>query len=399
MSKYTHQLVDAEGQLAQAVSELERDVSQAEEPRLYLDTEFESNRSGTKMCLFQISAGRTSYLIDPLRLRSLESLRPLLADADVEWILHAGLQDVELICNAVRIKSPPALLDTQVAWALLTAEASVSLAYLQFKLLGIRSEKGHQADDWVRRPLQASQLRYAAADVDYLPEMTEQLLDQAAAKGRMEMLYAASYDSLSPEREPPAPLVLSSFRNAWQLSAKSQAGMLFLIDWYNGLSLSERQGAPENKALLSIAGRLPEDVAALSRIKGVPRGVVNEYGRLLVDGLARAAREANTDDFQPIDPPAYGSFEEIRLEAWLAQYRAELSTSLEFAPDFVLPSRLLKRMKSGLEAEGVSGFLESLVGWRREFLLAESQKFCEQNPPGVTTTPREPAAKNSEATI
>jgi len=382
---FTHRLVDSPAELEDAVSDLEGTLDEMRDKnlpaRLYLDTEFESNRSGTKLCLLQISAGKTSYLVDPLRLSKLDSLADVLEEEGVEWVLHAGLQDVVLICDALKVRRPEKLFDTQIAWGMVTAEASVSLAYLQFKILGIRAEKGHQADDWVRRPLQASQLRYAASDVDHLPKMTEELLKMARTPERAAIIFDASKDTLSPVKEPPAPLRLSSFRNAWQLSEKSQAGLRFLMEWYNGLPLEKRKHAPENKVLLSVAGRIPPDVGALSRIKGVSRGVVERYGSQLVAGIKSAVESSKSEDFVPIDPPAYATFDEIRLDSWLAQYRAHLSIHLSFAPELVLPSRLLKRMKAGLEAQGTEGLLESLVGWRRELLLDESEQFCRDLPP------------------
>jgi ribonuclease D len=257
------------------------------------------------------------------------------------------------------------------------------LAYLQFKLLGLRSEKAHQADDWVRRPLQASQLRYAASDVDHLPKMTSLLLEAARENDRVETLYAASHDALHPVKEPPPRLTLSSFRNAWQLSPRSQAALRYLMSWYNELSADERRFAPENKVLLSIASRAPEDLGSLGRIKGVSRGTVNQHGRALVSGLAAAIESAQGSDFVPLDPPPYSTYEEIRLDAWLAALRADLAVSLEFAPEFVLPGRLQKRMKAGLEASGLDGLFEALVGWRKEFLAGPVRRFCETRPPPV----------------
>src|SRR5690606_32234061 len=139
-------LVDTAGALEDALDQLEDSLESQDVPRLCLDTEFESNRSGTKLCLFQISAGNTNFLVDPLRLRDLSPLGDLLSDKSIEWVLHAGLQDVDLITKELRVETPKRLLDTQVAWALLSPEASVSLAYWQFKLLDLRSEKAHQAD-------------------------------------------------------------------------------------------------------------------------------------------------------------------------------------------------------------------------------------------------------------
>lgn len=376
-------LVDTPSALENALDQLEDDLESQDTPRLYLDTEFESNRSGTKLCLLQISAGSANFLIDPLRLKDLSPLGDLLSDKSIEWVLHAGLQDVDLITKDLRVEAPRRLLDTQVAWALLSPEASVSLAYLQFKLLGLRSEKTHQADDWVRRPLQESQLRYAASDVEYLPEMTRLLLLQAEETSRTETLYAASQDTLNPEREPPPPLSLLSFRNAWQLTPKSQAGLRYLMEWYNKLSPSERKRAPDTKALLAVASRCPEDVAALSRIKGVPRSVVGAYGEQIVVGLRQAVAATQKGDFVPLDPPPYATYEELKLDAWLAQYRAHMGISLGFAPELVLPSRLIKRMKEGLLNGGTREFFESLVGWRKDFLLPATETFCEKAPPPV----------------
>lgn len=378
-----YRLVDTSAALDDALDILEDDLEQQDTQRLFLDTEFESNRSGTTLCLLQLSAGGETFLIDPLRLKSLEGLADLLADRAIEWVLHAGLQDVDLITRGMKISPPERLFDTQIAWALLSPESSVSLAYLQFKLLGLRSEKGHQADDWVRRPLQASQLRYAASDVDYLPAMTKLLLDAAHEKGRAEIIYAASKDTLNPLREPPAPLSLSSFRNAWQLSAPSQAALRYLMEWYNGLSASERHKAPETKALLSVAGRCPEDVGALGRIKGVPKALLRDHGATLVAGIKRSVAEAKSGDFVPLDPPPYATYAEIGLDAWLAQYRAELSIELGFAPEFVLPGRLMKRIQAGVCQLGAEGLFESLVGWRRDLLIEKSVQFCETSPPPV----------------
>lgn len=378
-----YRLVDNAAALDTAAHDLKQTLSQSPTPRLYLDTEFESNRSGTKLCLLQLSAGDTIYLVDPLRLRELSALSGVLSEKRTEWVLHAGLQDVELITREFGVSAPHRLFDTQIAWALLGPEASVSLAYLKFKLLGLRSEKGHQADDWVRRPFQESQLRYAASDVEQLPKMTEMLLEKAEVKERIETIYAACHDTLNPEREPPPPLSLSSFRNAWQLSAESQAALRYLMEWYNALPLEERRSAPEPKTLLSIASRSPTDVGSLSRIKGVPRSTVSNHGAALVSGLVRAQRSAKGEDFAPLDPPPYATFGDIRLEAWLFALKSELAISMEFAPELVLPGRLLRRIKDGMEAEGLKGLFESLVGWRKDFLATKVAAFCETSPPPV----------------
>ncbi len=355
------------------------DLSGAEQ--LYVDTEFESNKSGQRLCLLQVSAGRTIYLVDAIKLPRLDALAKVFQSPGVEWILHAGLQDVQLIVEQLRLAPPARLFDTQIAWALVSAENSVSLAYLQFKLLGVRSSKAHQADDWIKRPFSPSQLRYAASDVEHLPRLVERLTALAGQEGRLDLVRQASREALNPIREATPPLRLEAFRNAWQLEARSQAGLTFLIDWYNQLPNDEKRDAPDVKTLLAIASRLPEDIDALGRIKGVARGVVSRHGRRLVTGLASAANNANVEAFTPIDPPPYATFAETRLDAWLGTMRAEVCASLEVSPEFVLPARVLRDLKVDLQRHGAAGISAALSGFRLTLLGPSLTAFCEQHPP------------------
>jgi ribonuclease D len=349
---------------------------------LYLDTEFESVRSGTTLCLLQLSRGDTTFLIDTLRVESLHPLSEVLADAQAEWVLHAGQQDVALLMSRLGLREPPRLFDTQVAWALLGPEYSVSLSYLQYRMLGIRSGKAHQADDWKRRPLPASQLAYAAADIEHLPALRKILGERAAELGRAELVSLASAESVWPEPETPAPLALESFRNAWQLEVPNQAALHALIDWYNALAPAQQKRAPESKTLLSIAGRLPRTLDDLSRIKGVSRTFLQEHGAHVVAAMERAIGRAKATDHVVIEPPAYASFEEIRLDAWLTLARAEICAELSVAPELALPGRVLRPLKLSLLAEhDPERAAAHLRGWRETLLKEAFLAFTRRQPP------------------
>ena len=349
--------------------------------RLYLDTEFESGRGPTRLCLLQISSGTEIFLVDTLKLGKLDPLSAVFAKPEVEWVFHAGLQDLALIQERLRVAAPQRLFDTQVAYALVSAESNVALAYLRYQLLGTRSGKAHQADDWLSRPLSESQLKYAASDVDDLPTLTEMLLQRADARNRRELVFEASREALEPSREPPAPLTLENFRNAWQLGPKSQAGLRFLIDWHNALSADEKQYAPDLKTLLALAARLPENANALSRIKGVSPGVLKRHGAALASGMTKAAAQATGADFVPIDPPPYATFGDIRRDAWLGLLRAEVCAALEVSPDQVLPQRIVRELKAKLQASGTGRLSEALRGYRARLLGDAVDAFCERHPP------------------
>ncbi len=359
-SVYSMRLVDSPRALSEAASEL------SGSPRLFIDTEFESTRESRTLCLLQVSNGGTVFLIDTLRIANVTALEPVFSDPNTEWVLHAGQQDVLLLLERLKLKQTPPIFDTQIAWGLLGAEPSVSLAYLQFKLLGLRAGKAHQADDWKRRPLPESQLTYAAGDIEHLPELRRVLGGRLRAKHREQIAIDAARDALVPSDDPPAELSLDSFRNAWQLDPASQAALRALMDWYNGLSAHKRAAAPAPKTLLAIASRLPEDGQDVVRIKGVPMAWGRRYGDQLAALVVRAVHSARSGDFVPIDPPPYATFEEIRLDAYFSTLRAEVCAKLEAAPELAMPARVLRRLRHSLLEGGVDHALQAVDGWRAD---------------------------------
>ena len=346
---------------------------------LFLDTEFESNRSGIELCLLQVSDGRQIFLVDAIALRDLTPLGEAFQSGAL-WVLHAGQQDVMLLAERLELRTRPRVFDTQIAWSLSTVEHSVSLAYAQFRALGLRGTKAHQADDWVRRPLPASQLAYAAADVEHLPDLYRFLSERLTALGRVDLVPVASAESVWTETAPPTVLALESFRNAWQLDHRGQAALRYLIQWFNALPEREREQAPENKTLLSLAGRLPRSVDDLQRIKGVPRSWSRELAQNLVTGLTRAAEAADANGFVPIDPPAYATKQELSLDGWLAAARADVCVSLEVAPELALPSRIMKGLRSHVLNHGTGQLGEALDGWRKALLSAPLARFASDFP-------------------
>jgi ribonuclease D len=201
----------------------------------------------------------------------------------------------------------------------------------------VRSGKSHQADDWKRRPLPASQLAYAAADVEELPALHRALRERLAARGRDELVFDASREATWPVRDEPEPLSVEDFRNAWQLDVHSQAALCFLVSWHNASSARERAQAPDPKTLLAIASRLPENATELGRIKGVNRRFAAERGEQLVLGMWRATAGADASEFVPIDPPPYATRDDVRLDGWLSLARAEISADLEAHPSWRSP--------------------------------------------------------------
>ncbi|MCA9540453.1 MAG: ribonuclease D [Myxococcales bacterium] len=345
--------------------------------RIYLDTEFDSSRRGTELCLVQVTAGEEVFVIDAQTIGDLRPLRGVLGGKSVEWILHAGRQDVELLLGALGFEWPPTVFDTQLAWALQSAEHQVSLAYLQAKLLGVQPPKGHQTDDWTRRPLSDDMRAYAAGDVAHLPALYDKLAAGLAARGRPAgIVAAATQEAYAPADETTSALSLSSFRNLWQLDAPQRAALAWLVDWYNGLDGDEQETAPNRKALFAIAARLPETKTALRQLKGVPRRFADQHGGAVVEGMLAAAQAAPADEAPPTPPPAYATFDEMYRDAWLQCARIDVCGAVEIAPELALPGPWMRKLREAIgDGTAFVAAAEQLTGWRA-LLVEPWRAFC-----------------------
>jgi ribonuclease D len=343
--------------------------------RYYIDTEFESSKRGKQLSLIQLSRGEEVFIIDVLALPSIGDLAGVLFAPACEWVLHAGLQDVELLLAEFQRPVPPRLFDTQVVWSLLGPEASVSLAFLQFRVLGVRSSKGYQADDWLRRPLPRAQLEYAASDIVHLPALEQDLRRRAQELGREHVIADACRELLLPEPAGATMLSFESFRNAWQLDSAGQSALRALCEWYNALGPGEL--TIQSRTLLSIASRMPQNVRELSRIKGVSPNLCRSHGAHLVSLLQRA--RATAPSAEALEPVDYASFDDFVREARLSLVRAELCAELRIAPDLALPMALVRRMQQRVKLAGdLRAAALELSGWRANLFGAALERHLDR---------------------
>jgi ribonuclease D len=169
-------VIDDDRALASLVGEL------AEVDAYALDTEFHRERTYfPHLALVQIAWEGGLALVDPLAV-DVSPLHELFAGEAVA-VLHAADQDLEVLERACGA-APRRIFDTQVSAGFL-GHVSPSLVNLTESMLGVRLHKGDQLADWMRRPLPASQLAYAAGDVAHLIELRAVLSDRLDAVGRL----------------------------------------------------------------------------------------------------------------------------------------------------------------------------------------------------------------------
>jgi ribonuclease D len=130
------------------------------------------------------SSDQEIFLLDPLERLDLAPVMELIEDEDIQVVVHAGRQDLELFYERHRTV-PRNVFDVQIAAGFGGHGASLSYGRLVESVLGTSLKKGESYTDWCRRPLTREQLLYAADDVRYLLPAADRLRSDLDAKGRL----------------------------------------------------------------------------------------------------------------------------------------------------------------------------------------------------------------------
>lgn len=187
-------------------NELEDFIARNAQSRvLAIDTEFLREKTyRPKLCLLQLATENEVALVDPFEVEDLTVLSGLLSGEHVMKIVHAGSQDIEILYREAGV-TPWPLFDTQVAAALLGYSQQVGYGALVQSECSVSLDKLDSFTDWSQRPLTASQLRYAADDVIYLPQLYRSMRDKLTRMGRLAWLEDDFRALADPARYEPHP--------------------------------------------------------------------------------------------------------------------------------------------------------------------------------------------------
>ncbi len=152
--------------------------------RFAFDTEFVSEETFEPvLCLVQVATRERLAAIDAMALRDLTSFWEVVIDPAIEVVMHAASEDLR-ICRFQTGKVPGRVFDVQIAAGLVGFGYPLSLGNLMAQTMRVVVAGGETRTDWRRRPLSASQLRYALDDVRYLLDLADLLSVQLAEWGR-----------------------------------------------------------------------------------------------------------------------------------------------------------------------------------------------------------------------
>ena len=354
--------IDAQAELAELVRTL------AGEPRYALDTEFHGERSyWPHLALIQIAWPEGVALVDPLSVDP-SPLGELLA-GDGCMVAHAADQDLTILERACGC-APSKLFDTQVAAGFI-GMGTPSLAATVEKLLGTRLTKGDRLTDWTRRPLSADQRVYAAADVEYLLPLYDELVHRLDAVGRLEW----ATDECEERRQrirtrPDAETAWWRIKGARQLRGSGRGVAQKVAAWRE--RTAEALDVPARYVLsdLALAGvvqRPPRTRDDLTGIRGIDGRLRDNTAKELLSAIAAGidlpASELRLPESDRIDRSLAPAV--TVLGAWLAQRASEL----DLDPALLATRAELTQMLQDRPSRLATGWRADLVGEPLQRLL------------------------------
>ncbi len=258
---------------------------------LALDTEASSfHRYKERVCLVQLSTRENTYLIDPLAIADLAPLGKLLAQVEMEVVIHDADYDLRILAkhHGIRVEN---VFDTLVAAELLN-EPEIGLAALLGKYQGVHVDKKFQKADWSKRPLPADMLAYAAGDTSHLIALRDVLKEQLIAKGRWEwameefaLLTDAPFN-LTVNEEPPFLRV----KGAKLLKPHQLAVLREVYEWREKVAEKLDRAAfmvVGNEVLLQLATDPPSNHSELAARKGIGERVLERHGKNILASVKR----------------------------------------------------------------------------------------------------------------
>ena len=364
----TYRWVDSQSEFEALVDRL------CTEPRYALDTEFHRERTYfPKLALMQFATPTETTLVDPLTV-DLAAMRRLFA-SDTIAVLHAAQQDLDVLthaCGAV----PTRMYDTQLASGFLgySTPSLVSLLMAELKVL---AAKGDRLTDWLRRPLTEEQLLYAAADVDHLLALQDQLDRQIAELGRAEWVAEACEELRQrPTSGTDPSQAWLRIKDVRMLKPRARGVARAICEWRERRAMSVdvpvRQILPD-LAVLGIAQRQPKTTHDLVQARGVEeRHSRGTLGKEILDAVADGQRsdvDLPAPDGEDLDRhlrPAVALVSawmadlarKQRVDTTLLATRADLVSLLRGDSD----ARLLQGWRAELVGDGIQRLVQGKAG-------------------------------------
>lgn len=348
---------------------------------LALDTEFiRIDTFFPKLGLIQVCDDGGSFLLDPLTLTDWTAFNAILSNTSITKALHSCSEDLVVFKEFFGILPSP-IFDTQKAAAFLGFGYSISYQNLVKAILKIEISKGETRSDWLKRPLSEEQLKYAALDVAYLPEIYRILQGLLSEKLRLSWLQAECTEmvmsAISEVSESNWESCYQNIGSAWKLDNYQLAILQRLCIWRE--KEARKRDKPRNwiakdSDLIGLAERIPGDKNSLLSISELSKFLVSKDSDILLEIINTPHLEA-PPKLTPIDLPLSAA-----LRGYLKKCQAVVQCKAEelgVAPEMLARKKQLVPLVIERNKSKDFPWPDSLSGWRQPLLeSAIRQALC-----------------------
>src|SRR5215471_8838458 len=241
-----------------------------------VDTEFMRERTyWPELCVVQLAGAHEVAVIDAQEPGlDLRPLAGLLANPAVMKVFHAARQDIEIF--VLRFGNVPTpLFDTQIAAMVAGFGEQVGYDAIVAALTGGAIDKAHRFSDWSARPLSASQIAYAAADVTYLREVYQTLRTRLEQENRLDWVAEEMADLADPAKYRVDPDAIWERLRPRSNNRRFLGMVRALAAWREREAQRvniPRQRLIRDEGVLEIAATAPDTPETLGRARGISRG-------------------------------------------------------------------------------------------------------------------------------
>ena len=355
-------------------------------PVLAIDTEFVRTRTlYPKLGLIQINDGATLSLIDTVALSDLSLFWQLLENPNIEKVLHACSEDLEVFLTAGNCR-PVNLIDSQIVMSFLGHGISMGYAAMIAHYTDIELDKSESRADWMKRPLTEKQLTYAAADVEHLFNILPLLMADIkkagwldAAKEESDVMVERKFTAIDESQ------LYLNIKMAWRLSPEQLYRLQQLAIWrYQQAQLKDRPIGfiAKDHTLLGLAQVNPANVAVMAKIEGVEALDIRHKGNAMLSVLKRIREETNVELPQPIvrldEYPGYKqNFKKVK------NYITELGTQANLLTENLASKKQINQFLSWHfklnGAENNIHLVDIMRGWRKTLFGDKLLAFVEND--------------------
>ncbi len=340
------------------------------QPYISLDTEFMRTDTYYPVAgLIQVCDGQGSYFIDPLSIHNWQSFADLLAQPLVQKVLHAMGEDIEVLHKLMPNLTLNALVDTQIAAAMLDLGGQIGLQSLLKQVLNVRVDKNQTRSNWLQRPLTAKQIYYAQEDVHYLYKLYPKLMARLKERERASWLIEESQHLIEKSRsQNQLNQYYSRIKLAWKLSSSQQFVLKQLAIWreqqVQRLDITRNQFIQDD-SLWRIAKYGSKTNHEL-KLAGINAHCIEQYGDEILQLVSEAKKLASRYGGNPLPMPL--SIYESNAYKGLRKQLQQLAKQQGIAPELLIRKQDLQALVRAKLKQSPCHLPDYIQGWRYQIM-------------------------------